>query len=139
MRISSGMVRLIQAEPHLLADTLHTNLEDYLKKIDANAEIIVHDAPGQCAGLTFFYCNDMVAKRCFVSMLIVSPAYRRQGIARSMLGYVMSIAVARGFKTCELEVKQCNRAAIDLYDGLGFVAVQQRDTKILMQKELMKC
>jgi len=50
----------------------------------------------------------------------VHPRYRRQGVARAMLGDIIESAVKRGFRRMTLEVRRSNDAAQTLYRSLGF-------------------
>ncbi|NDJ87518.1 MAG: GNAT family N-acetyltransferase [Chloroflexi bacterium] len=55
----------------------------------------------------------------------VVPAYRRQGIARQMMQYLLDIGRQRQLAKIRLEVVERNAAAYALYQKLGFV-VQRR-------------
>lgn len=50
----------------------------------------------------------------------VHPRYRRQGVARAMLGDIIESAVKRGLRRMTLEVRRSNDAAQTLYRSLGF-------------------
>jgi ribosomal-protein-alanine N-acetyltransferase len=50
----------------------------------------------------------------------VTPAYRRNGIAQSLLREVEDVLRERGFKECRLEVRENNVAALRLYQKLGY-------------------
>lgn len=50
----------------------------------------------------------------------VHPRYRRQGIARAMLGDIIASATKRGIRRITLEVRKSNDAAQTLYRSLGF-------------------
>lgn len=50
----------------------------------------------------------------------VHPRYRRQGVARAMLGDIIESAAKRGFRRLTLEVRRSNDAAQALYRSLGF-------------------
>lgn len=54
--------------------------------------------------------------------LAVHPAYRRQGIGRSLLQAVIEEAKLIGCTRVTLEVRKSNEAAQKLYHSLGFVA-----------------
>ena len=45
------------------------------------------------------------------------------GVARTLLDYALTFAVARGFEFVRLEVRLENRAAIALYGNAGFASV----------------
>ena len=56
----------------------------------------------------------------------VYPHYRRQGIARKLMDAMVTFARARGVRAIALEVRESNRAAIGLYEKLGFRPVGRR-------------
>lgn len=53
--------------------------------------------------------------------LAVHPAYRRQGIGRSLLQAVIDEARRNGLSQVTLEVRKSNEAAQKLYQSLGFI------------------
>ena len=56
----------------------------------------------------------------FIANLAVHPAYRRQGIARSLLREAQEYAEAHDRARLTLEVRASNVPAIALYEGMGF-------------------
>jgi ribosomal protein S18 acetylase RimI-like enzyme len=56
--------------------------------------------------------------------LYVTPAYRRQGVARALIRQAMELVQARQDKGLLLQTAPNNRAAQALYESMGF----QRDT-----------
>ena len=56
----------------------------------------------------------------FIANLAVHPAYRRQGIARSLLREAQEYAEAHDLARLTMEVRASNVPAIALYEGMGF-------------------
>ena len=56
----------------------------------------------------------------FIANLAVHPAYRGQGIARSLLREAQEYAEAHDLARLTLEVRASNVPAIALYEGMGF-------------------
>ena len=56
----------------------------------------------------------------FIANLAVHPAYRRQGIDRSLLREAQEYAEAHDLARLTLEVRASNVPAIALYEGMGF-------------------
>ena len=56
----------------------------------------------------------------FIANLAVHPAYRRQGLARSLLREAQEYAEAHDLARLTLEVRASNVPAIALYEGMGF-------------------
>lgn len=55
-----------------------------------------------------------------INTLAVSPARRRQGLATFLLEAVMAEAAREGARRATLEVRESNKAALQLYARLGF-------------------
>ena len=72
------------------------------------------------AAFAAFYCNDIQTKRAYLSMLAVRPACRKMGYGRKMLEEVFAYCRRKGMQTLTLEVVRDNRAAIALYQKMGF-------------------
>jgi ribosomal-protein-alanine acetyltransferase len=53
----------------------------------------------------------------------VSPPYRRRGIAQMLLQKIEEIFKEKGVKSCRLEVREDNIAALKLYQKLGYKRV----------------
>ena len=58
--------------------------------------------------------------------IAVSPAFRRQGVARRLIEALVSALREKGSKMLTLEVRASNAPAIRLYDSLGFAQVGLR-------------
>lgn len=63
---------------------------------------------------------------CELLLLGVEAAHQRQGIAQQLLCHAEQHARAQGAAKVHLEVRQSNTAAIDLYQGAGYVLVGKR-------------
>lgn len=61
--------------------------------------------------------------RYLVANVAVHPAYRRQGIARSLMQAVTSSVKRRGGRVILLQVVKENQPAIDLYKNLGYTSI----------------
>lgn len=55
-----------------------------------------------------------------IDKVAVLPEYRRKGYAKKLLGEAIKLAECNGCTKFELEVRQSNAAAINLYSGMGF-------------------
>lgn len=58
-----------------------------------------------------------------IANIAVSSLYRRKGIAEDLLSYTLAIAKKRNIKEIFLEVRESNKAAINLYKKKGFEQV----------------
>src|SRR5437667_10026181 len=75
----------------------------YLAKLGARAEILSDSAEGRCRGFVAFYCNDHATKQAFITQVIVDSRDRRLGIGRALEGCVLDIEMRRGLTTCRIE------------------------------------
>jgi ribosomal-protein-alanine N-acetyltransferase len=80
--------------------------------------VLAQDAQNRpvCAYAEFYVAAD----ECHLLGIAVAPSSQRQGLGRQLLAAVMKEAVDRGCKTCLLEVRASNQAAIGLYEKAGF-------------------
>ena len=92
-----------------LAEELQNPLAVFLVAEDVDAESAV-------GYLGMHYILD----EGFIANLAVHPAYRRQGIARSLLREAQEYAEAHDLARLTLEVRASNVPAIALYEGMGF-------------------
>ncbi len=72
-----------------------------------------------------------VVARCAVDEieilnLAVAPEARRKGVARRLVGEALAWGKSSGARRAFLEVRESNRAAIRLYESLGFIAAGRR-------------
>lgn len=58
--------------------------------------------------------------------ITVSQKFRRQGIARDMMTWVLEEGIRRGCTDAFLEVRVSNVAAIKLYESFGFSVIHTR-------------
>ena len=70
-----------------------------------------------------------VARRiCYLAGIVVAPAFRKQGIARALLGELQREAAPRGAASIELDVWAFNEQARPVFASLGFRGVMERMT-----------
>lgn len=96
------------------------NLNEYIKKILALAEICLWTTSGKVEAIVATYANDPEGHDAFITMVTVSPQHRKKGLAKSLLAATLSNLSTRGFKRCSLEVQSSNTNAINLYHSVGF-------------------
>ena len=61
-----------------------------------------------------------------VLRVAVKKQYRRKGVARQMINFLVDYLKERGYQKLYLEVKSTNAEAIALYENLGFVKFNER-------------
>ena len=80
---------------------------------------LAKDANGHIVAFCSFW---RVLDELHINSLAVIEAWRRRGLARHLLRHVFRESIASGARSATLEVRQSNRAARALYEGLGFRA-----------------
>ncbi|HXB53598.1 MAG TPA: ribosomal protein S18-alanine N-acetyltransferase [Vicinamibacteria bacterium] len=75
-------------------------------------------APGR--GIAAYSAHRLVGEELSVLNLAVSAPHRRRGLARWLLSFALDTGSRRGARRAFLEVRRSNRAALALYQGLGF-------------------
>jgi ribosomal-protein-alanine N-acetyltransferase len=79
--------------------------------------ILAKDDTGITLG---FVCFWIVVDEVHILNIAVHPSFRRQGIARRLLTFVLEFSKKKGCSYFALEVRSGNQAAIELYKGFGF-------------------
>jgi ribosomal protein S18 acetylase RimI-like enzyme len=112
------------------------DMEMYLDKLDANAEIVSDSIGGRCRGFVAFYCNDVYTKKAFITLILVDPRDRGLGLGKALVEFVLSVAKHRGFISCRLEVSRKNQVAYNMYLSQGFHLVEDRGEIYLLEVDL---
>lgn len=73
-----------------------------------------------------FACFWIVANEAHILNIAVHPGFRRQGIAKRLLTYVLEFSIDKRVSCFVLEVRNRNKAAIEFYKGFGFREVGLR-------------
>lgn len=135
MSLSEKILALIQSEQALQGGRFIPNEKEYLKKLANKAELISHEAFGECRGFVFFYCNDPSKYASYITLIMVSQAARKSGIGTLLVKYVLALTARRGFKVCRLEVEKENLTALSLYKSMGFIQIEDRGDKCLLEAQ----
>jgi len=73
-----------------------------------------------------YLCLWEIGEEIHITNVAVARAWRRQGIARSMLTEILDDARRRGLRMVFLEVRPTNVEALGLYEALGFRVIGRR-------------
>ncbi len=104
------------------------------------AHFLLCEADGKAVGFCGAY---LVCDEGQIMEVAVDAAYRRKGIAKTMLCDLLARLLMRGARFFTLEVRKQNEGARALYESLGFYEVgvrkhyykQPDDDAILMEKQ----
>src|ERR1700683_2460553 len=90
---------------------------------------------GQVAGYAVFfefYSSFQGRAGLFLDDLFVRPAFRKQGIGKALLAHVAGIAWREKYFCMRWEVLDWNKQAIDFYNNLGAVFLEEWKPVVLM-------
>lgn len=94
-----------------------------LRNSDVTQVFLLRDEGGTV--VAFCVCW-VIFDELHINTLAVAPPARRAGLATFLLRQVMAESAAAGATKATLEVRASNRAALTLYDRLGFRVAAQR-------------
>jgi ribosomal protein S18 acetylase RimI-like enzyme len=115
---------------------IDADVEEYIAKLFDKAQFSISIDRGVCHGFVAYYCNDETKKIVYISLLLVAPTSRNEGLAQSLILFVLNTARAKGFSKCLIEVAKGNIAATRLYAKLGFSILEDRNDKLLLHIEI---
>lgn len=110
------LLDMVVADEQKLTDTLFGD--------KAYAEVVIADYQGKPAGFALFFHNysTFLAKPgIYLEDLFVEPALRGKGIGKALITYLARLAVERDCGRLEWSVLDWNQPAIDFYQSLGAV------------------
>jgi ribosomal-protein-alanine N-acetyltransferase len=84
------------------------------------ATVIVAEDAGVVSGFAIF---NFAATSVHLNLLAVNPAYRRQGVATTLVNWLIESCGVAGITRINLEVRSTNKGAIQCYDWMGFESV----------------
>lgn len=96
---------------------------DMLREELGKGIFLVAEQDGAVAG--YVGCQTVLDEG-YITNVAVSPACRRQGIGRALVGALASHARGQGLSFVTLEVRASNAPALALYEGAGFRRVGVR-------------
>ena len=77
-------------------------------------------------GILAYCVYRVIVDEMHILNVAVAPDRRRRGLARWLMRFALQKAARDGASRAFLEVRESNREALSLYEGLGFVRVGSR-------------
>jgi ribosomal-protein-alanine acetyltransferase len=113
--------RLYEIETECFVEEAFTKKQIALLLTDYNSISLVAREDGEIVGFIVgvIYPDGKTLSGHIVT-IDVSPSHRRKGIGQTLLQETECIFVQKGVRTCLLEVREDNTAAIGLYRKLGY-------------------
>ncbi len=112
------------------------SLEDYSEKLSQFAENYVVYWRDELAGFFSFYCNDVVEKRAYLTLIAVEEKYRGMKLGSQIEQFICKECEKKQMKRICLEV-DINNSAMCFYEKRGFHTVgDASEYSIYMEKEV---
>jgi ribosomal protein S18 acetylase RimI-like enzyme len=112
------------------------NIEEYSKKIAANAITFEAWDENKLVGLIAAYFNDSKNQTSYITSVSVLKEYMGLGIASILLTECIEYAKQKKYQEIKLEVNNSNNPAISFYKKFNFMHVSNKDDSIIMQLNL---
>lgn len=135
------LVELLDQELHVRDGAEHAFYAQF-NKINKIRHVVVAyqgDTPVGCGAL-----KEYAPKVAEIKRMFVPEAYRRQGIARQVLGELERWAKELGYTTCILETGKKQPEAIDLYQSMAYEAMPNYgqysgvENSVCMKKDIFR-
>jgi len=109
---------------------------EYVEKILLNSTIVPYFVSGELEGFISYYNNDPNKEVAFLTLILISDSYRGKGLGKLLLETSIKDLKTKGFLKYGLEVLKENLRAINLYEMMGFVKIEDRGDIWFMEKNL---
>ena len=124
----------VAGKPGVFKPGLSQELQDYIYEIwdDPEKEIVVAELDGVICGFAVLNHfnkpeNPFMFERDYLDIdeFGVDEAYRRQGVATTMIDFIRDHAVKKGFHRIELNMWEFNEDALAFYEAAGFTTYRR--------------
>lgn len=105
-------------------------LKAYSEKICRFADCVLARLGGHIVGLSATYCNDLVTRRAFLTLIAVVKDHRRCGLATKLLNETFRAAKSKGMKRLILETSVHNESAVSFYTKSGFHILNEKRQEV---------
>ena len=113
----------------------HIDLQAYARRMSEHAYfVLIKNDEGGVVAFTAYYLNQEGAF-AYIPEIWVADTCQRMGLGHKMIDYLAQ-KVPDYVKAIHLEVRKNNEKAYRFYQKEGFVLVEDRDRKVLLEKKL---
>ena len=101
----------------------HHTIKDIVnlsEKIAKRAIVISARKEDKVVGFIAYYRNDDVNRIAYITLIVVHPKFRENGIGKVLLQSAIKDCLNKDYKIIRLEVDNANYNAIKLYQNIGF-------------------
>jgi ribosomal-protein-alanine N-acetyltransferase len=135
------IAKVLELEKRTLAAWSEDHLKDELQQPTGFQFVVSNKTTGRILAVLF---GRIVLHEAEILKLSVVEFVRNRGVGYQLLDFVVNYCGTKGVKTCYLELRSSNEAAMRLYEKRGFVTVGTRrnyyngpvEDGVLMQYEL---
>ncbi len=106
------------------------------KKFSNNGIVLVASIESKICDFSVAYMNDVIDCNAFISMLAVLPAYRKNGIGKIMVDWIIENAKQQGMRRVRLQVDKDNESAIKFYKRNEFVVAEIKADSYYMELKI---
>lgn len=113
----------------------HIDLQAYARRMSDNAYfVLIKNDEGGVVAFTAYYLNQE-GSFAYIPEIWVADSCQRMGLGHKMINHLAQIAPDY-VKAIRLEVRKNNEKAYGFYQKEGFVLAEDRDTKVLLEKNI---
>ena len=124
----------VAGKPEVFKPGFSDSLRDYLRVIwdDPAQDIAVAEQDGVVCGFAVLHHivrpeNPFMFERDYLDVdeFAVDEAFRRQGVATALVGFIRDYAKEKGFHRIELNMWEFNSGALAFYEAAGFTTFRR--------------
>jgi len=82
-----------------------------------------------------YACLWQIERELQIGNIAVMKEHRREGLGKLLMEQIVEQARARGCKSISLDVRESNKAAVELYEKFGFAVLSRRKDYYRLPKE----
>lgn len=126
--------KLLGETEKLFVPSLSTevDLDKYSVKLGNFASFLLYKDGGSVQGYLAYYRNDTI-RQLYIPLLCVKSAYQNKGIGSQLMSSLI-LKYGGNYRSVALEVVKTNTRAYQFYLKCGFLIVEDRGDKYLMEK-----
>ena len=113
-------------------------IRDISNKYYKNGVVFESTVEDQIAGMIAFYCNNIIDKKAFLSMIVVKVEYQGKGVGDALLNQMEKECSRSGMRNVVLEVDSTNKNAQGFYLVHGYQIIKKSEGSLFMEKCLVE-
>lgn len=111
-------------------------LEKLAIKFGKFAYVVIMKNELECVGYAAMYCNDIISKNAFLSMIVIKRIYHGNKYGTCLLEQIEKKAITEGMVSITLKVAKKNVNAIEFYSRRGYSKIEEEKNNYTMKKLL---